>query len=141
MSTSLSRLITHDPALLAGRWHLAGTQIAVAEVRLDFAAWRGRAEHYRYPGVSAVELENCLTFTFPPVRESNLSLLSGVVIISCACGEDTAAVGPLDAPVQCVCGRRWRIDLRLIPLEEAGVPTRLQVVPVESNGLCTEIAD
>jgi hypothetical protein len=138
MSISIkpARLITHDPALLSGRWHLAGSQIAVAEVRLDHAAWRGRPEHYRYPGVSADELAECLDFTFPPIRESTLELLSGVVIVSCACGEDTPAIGPLNAPITCVCGRRWRLDLQLVPLEEGGAPAQLYVVPLEPNGRC-----
>ncbi len=120
--TSLPRPIVSHRLQLDGRWHLAGSTIAVGEVRLDHAAW-GRDSSYRYPGVSADELASCLAFDFPAVRESSVAMLAGTTVVSCACGEDTTAAGGLDEPIQCVCGRVWRLRL-LLTLIQDGMAVR-----------------
>ena len=119
MLTTMLRRIIHDPLVLAGRWHIAGTEIAVGEVRLDHAA-RGSRRGYAYPGLSAEELAACLAFAFPATRESSVAMLAGVIVISCACGEDTSATGVLDDPIPCVCGRVWRSRLLLDLLQDQG---------------------
>ena len=121
MVTSTLRRIIHDPRVLAGRWHISGTEIAIGEVRLDHAA-RGATRGYAYPGLSAEELADCLAFSFPPIRDSTVTMLAGVIVISCACGEDTSAVGALADPIPCVCGRVWRLRLLLDLLQEQGQP-------------------
>jgi uncharacterized protein (DUF433 family) len=121
MSPHLARTIIRDPYQLSGRWHLAGTKFAVAEIRLDHAA-RGTEDGYRFPGVTAAELTNCLAFVFPPIRESRVALTVGTAVVACACGEDTPVIGSLLEPVACVCGRKWRISLILEPIEEASIP-------------------
>ena len=80
---------------------------------LAVVAARSRRRGYRYPGPSADELAACLAFAFPPTRESSVSMLAGVVVISCACGEDTSASGELGDPICCVCGRVWQVRLLL----------------------------
>ena len=119
----LPRPIVHDPDLLSGRWHLAGTSIAVGEIRLDHAI-SGSRPGYANPGVSSPELAACLEFGFPPVRDSTVSLLAGTAMIACACGEDTAAVGSASAPIPCVCGRVWRIRLLLESVVGSGASPR-----------------
>jgi hypothetical protein len=123
MSQSLPRLIVSDPLILGGRWHLADSTLAVGEVRLDHAA-RRHQRGYRYPGLSAAELAACLAFDFPATRESTVAMLAGTAVISCACGEDTSAVGSLGEPIDCVCGRVWRLRLLLDVVHEHGAPAR-----------------
>ena len=118
--TSLPRPIVSHRLQLDGRWHLAGSTIAVGEVRLDPAAW-GPDSSYRYTGVSADELASCLAFDFPAVRESSVAMLAGTTVVSCACGEDTTAAGGLDEPIQCVCGRVWRLRLLLTLVQDGGM--------------------
>lgn len=132
MSTPDHRPIVHDATNLGGRWPLAGSSIAVAEVCLDHAA-RGSERDYRYPGVSADELARCLDFSFPPVRDATVTIVTGTVAISCACGEETAVSGTLADPVHCVCGRRWRLTLLLQPLEEGGRSAPLGEVVGEAS--------
>ena len=103
MSTPDHRPIIHDVAILGGRWHLAGSSIAVAEVWLDHAA-RGSERNYRYPGVSADELARCLDFSFPLVRDATVTIVTGAV-------------------AYLRLWRRWRLTLLLQPLEEAGRST------------------
>jgi uncharacterized protein (DUF433 family) len=121
MVIALPRSIIHDPTILGNRWHLAGTQIAVGEVRLDHAAG-GSETDYAYPGLTARELAACLAFDFPPTREAQVAFLSGVATVACVCGEDTAVSGDLAAPVHCVCGRAWQLGLVLFPVCETGTP-------------------
>ena len=116
---SLPRRIVNDPLILGGRWHLADTAIAIGEVRLDHAA-RGCQPGYRYPGLSPDELAACLAFDFPATREPSVGMLAGVVVIACVCGEDTSAVGGLNDPINCVCGRIWRLRLLLDLLRDSG---------------------
>ena len=115
MSRVSSRSIVRDAAILGGRWHLAGSTIAVAEVRLDHGV-SGARPRYAYPGVNAAELAACLAFGFPPIRASSVSLWAGTLVVACACGEDTALAGDLDQPIRCVCGRVQRLRIRLEPL-------------------------
>jgi uncharacterized protein (DUF433 family) len=121
MRMTLLRRIIHDPLVLGGRWHVAGTTIPVGEVRLDHAA-RATVRDYAYPGLSAEELAACLAFPFPATRDSSVFLLAGVVVIACACGEDTSATGTLDDPIRCVCGRVWLLRLVLDLLQDQGTP-------------------
>ena len=117
-SSPLRRIIT-DSRLLAGRWHVSGTTIAVGEVRLDHAA-RGSTPDYAYPGLSSDELAACLDFTFPPTRETSVAMLAGMIVISCACGEETSASGVLGDSIPCVCGRIWRVRVLLDAVQESG---------------------
>ena len=119
MLVSSLRRIVRDPLILAGRWHVAGTTIPVGEVRLDHAA-RGYTKGYAYPGLTADELAACLTFPFPATRESSVAMLAWVVVISCACGEDTSVSGGLGDAITCVCGRVWRLRLVLDLLQDQG---------------------
>jgi hypothetical protein len=123
MSLPSPRRIISDPLILGGRWHLADSTLAVGEVRLDHAA-RRHQRGYRYPGLSAAELAACLAFDFPATRESTVAMLAGTAVIACACGEDTSVVGTLAKPIDCVCGRVWRLRLLLDIVHEHGAPFR-----------------
>jgi uncharacterized protein (DUF433 family) len=123
MLSTTPRTIMRDPAILGGRWHLSGSSVAIAEIRLDHTA-RGTTPDYTYPGVTAEELAAALAWDFPPIREAAFSLLTGVGVIACLCGEDTAVAGTLEEPVRCVCGRTWQLRV-LLELAEAALLERV----------------
>lgn len=123
MHSPPARAIIRDAAILGGRWHLAGSQIAIAEIRLDHAA-RGADVNYVYPDVTADELAAALAWDFPPIRDAAFSLLTGVAVIACVCGEDTTVAGMLEEPVRCVCGRSWHLRILLEPAD--AVPSLLE---------------
>ena len=119
IQTTISpRGIVRDAAILFGRWRLAGTNFAIAEIKADYQATHAAANgSYRYMDVTAEELAAVLAFPFPGIRETSVELTQGVFVISCECGEDTpAAVSDLvTEPVSCICGREWWIRIYAEP--------------------------
>jgi uncharacterized protein (DUF433 family) len=108
------RAIIRDPDILDGRWHFAGTSIAVADVVRDHeAAPTGVVETYRFAGLTGAEVQVALLFAFPAVRGVGVSLEYGSVRVDCVCGEHTQKTGvwPLIAEVECPCRRTWRVTV------------------------------
>ena len=115
------RLIVHDPDILSGRWHIAGTQIAIAEICLDHRDTQPRdGEPYEYRGLSSEEIQSALEFNFPAVRETHTSMLLAMLTIHCECGEDTHQTlsGWPELDIDCVCGRVWSVHVTVAPKEQ-----------------------
>ena len=120
-----SRTIVRDPAVLHGRWHLAGTLLPIAAIRDDFA--RGHADSldsYHFAGLSREEIAAALAFAFPALRETTIEVGPTSVVICCACGERTPvhSARDVETEVLCVCGRCWAVQLGVEPTE----PTELE---------------
>lgn len=113
------RPIIHDPAVLDGRWHFAGTLIAVAEVRSDYYSARddGDPHPYHYAGLTDKEVAAALSFQFPNMRDTTVEVEYASLTVHCTCGESTPATGvwPMISVVECPCRRRWRITVEPIP--------------------------
>jgi len=117
-TTPALRDIVRDAAILSGRWHLAGTTFAIAEIKADFQASQAAANgSYRYMDLTAEELAAVLAFPVPGIRDAQVSLLQGIFTLACACGEDTpAALTDVSTEtVACICGREWWIRLYTEP--------------------------
>ena len=117
-ATRALRGIVRDASILSGRWHLAGTTFAIAEIKADHRASHAAANgSYRYMDVTDEELASVLAFDFPGIRETQVSLLQGIFTIACECGEDTpAAVSDIHTEaVACICGREWWIRIYTEP--------------------------
>ena len=115
------RDIVRDAAILAGRWHLAGTNFAIVEIKADYQATHAANGavngSYRYMDVTAEELASVLAFDFPMIRETRVQHLQGAFVVECECGEDTPAfLGDLRTEaVRCICGREWWIRMYAEP--------------------------
>jgi uncharacterized protein (DUF433 family) len=113
-----ARKIVRDPAILAGRWRLAGTMLPIAEVRNDFyLGHTGPLASYRFAGLTAEDIAAVLAFDFPAIQEPTVELRPASVVVHCACGETTEQFGDgwPETEVDCVCGRCWCVRLTLEP--------------------------
>ena len=124
------RTIIRDPAILGGRWHFAGTPIAVAAVRLDHADYTGAADAYQYATLSAEEIGAALGFDFPVIRSVGLAMIYAGFTLECECGEDThwTLTGDASIEIPCVCGRLWRVGLQATKVRE-----RAKVIPLTTG--------
>ena len=117
----MQRSIVHDPTILSGRWRIAGTQIAVAEICLDYRDAQPRdAEPYQYQGLSSAEIRAALEFDFPAIREAHTSTLLAMLTVHCACGEEThqTLTGWPELDIDCVCGRTWSVQVTVVPKQQ-----------------------
>lgn len=113
------RAILRDPNILFGRWRFDGTSIAVAEVRAAYHADPQSAlAAFHRQGLTREDIDSALAFSFPDVRSLSVSQDYASVTVHCVCGEDSSATlqHPTGAIVKCPCGRRWRMDLSVIPV-------------------------
>jgi uncharacterized protein (DUF433 family) len=107
-----AKRIVRQPGVLGGRWHFEGTQLAVADVRADHAAYASQDGPYHFAGLSQADVEAALAFEFPSTRDTAVQVEYMAVTVHCTCGEDThkAMIGPSHS-VECDCGRTWRITV------------------------------
>ena len=114
----MHRLIVHDPDILSGRWHVAGTQIAIADICLDHRdAQPVDGEPYQYRDLTSAEIQHALDWEFPAVRETHTSMLLAMLTVHCECGEDThqtVSEWPV-LDIDCVCGRIWGVKVIVVP--------------------------
>ena len=89
IQTTLSpRGIVRDAAILFGRWRLAGTNFAIAEIKADYQATHAAANgSYRYMDVTAEELAAVLAFPFPGIRETSVELTQGALSSPASAGK------------------------------------------------------
>ena len=129
----LQRSIVHEPTILSGRWRIAGTQIAIAEICLDHRdAQPLDGEPYQYRGLSSAEIQAALDFDFPAIRENQTSMLLAMLTVHCECGEDTHQTlsGWPELDIDCVCGRVWSVQVTVAPKQR---PSALQRVDSEGS--------
>ena len=112
------REIARDPTVLDGRWHFAGTQIPIANVRTDYHhSTPDEQAAYRFPNLSGEEVDAALAFEFPAIRSTEVEIQYASVIVSCECGEATSqATAWPTVIVDCVCKREWRISIQIEPV-------------------------
>ena len=107
--------IVRDERILSGRWHLADTQIAVADIRDDYQDRDLTSiipKHFK--SLSLREIKAALDFTFPEIRPSAASLVFGSITVACVCGEEAYGVTTTDRLcVCCLCGRAWGVEIKL----------------------------
>jgi hypothetical protein len=115
-----ARTIVRDPTVLDGRWHFAGTTIAVAEVRAVLASTQSvpaTMRTFQRAGLSDAEVQAAQEFMFPEVRAltTTVDLLS--MTVHCVCGEDTpgTTLGAGTTVIACPCNRRWRVTIEAEP--------------------------
>lgn len=120
------RQIVRDPDIYDGRWHIDGTLIFISDVQADY---RSRGEAMRAPyqrmGLSDVELDSALAFTFPPVIDTPSIKIDFIsLIVRCVCGARRRAVasGPDMRTDVCSCGRTWLVKSRIEPGPGAPLP-------------------
>ena len=116
MSITLPRAIVRDAAILDGRWHIAGTRIAIAEIVLQFqASGTARADGYLYPRLTAAETHSAIAFEFPAIRQVATSVQLAAVTVHCECGEDIhqTLTGWPELDIACICGRVWDVGLQV----------------------------
>ena len=113
------RAILRDPDILYGRWRFDGTSVAVAEVRAAYIADPQSAmAAFQRQGLTREDINSALMSSFHDVRSLSVFQDYGSVTVHCVCGEDSSATlqQPTGAIVKCPCGRRWRIDVSVIPV-------------------------
>jgi uncharacterized protein (DUF433 family) len=117
-----AREIVRDPHVLGGRWHFAGTTVAVADVRVSLGdgepSRRADArEIFTAAGLSEADVQAASDFAFPEVRGLNVVVQFTSLTVECPCGEATskATIGPGTTIVACPCRRRWRIIVEAEP--------------------------
>lgn len=113
--------IVREDGILDGRWHLAGTTIPVAEVRIDYSLWDH--EHplvYGFLGLSSEQIGAALAFEFPALFETSITMLYSSFLFGCVCGEETSKTftGFLESAFECACGRAWIVTLTVYPAPE-----------------------
>jgi len=114
-----SRRIVRDETVLGGRWHFEGTHIPIGAIRSDaLAGMDTLMRTYRRAGLTEAEIILALNFTFPDVREAELSAQYAAVTVLCSCGEESHVTvsGFDEAEVRCACGRCWGVHLALNPI-------------------------
>ena len=112
-----ARGIVRDQDVMFGRWRIADTMFAVADIQSDYAS-RPLASGIPtyYQSLSAYEISQALDFRFNPVRRPQVHLIYGSFALACECGED-AFVTSMDESlieITCQCGRKWMLELALI---------------------------
>ena len=110
----MAREIVRNADILDGRWHFAGTNVAVAAVRRDHHLGAAEVKDtYRFMQLSDEEIANALAFDFPEIREAGLDVQYASLIMRCVCGEDTPHTGTAEEEVQvpCQCGRTWLVTV------------------------------
>jgi uncharacterized protein (DUF433 family) len=112
------REIVRDPTVLDGRWHFAGTEIPIANVRSDYTHCPPDEQaDYHFPNLSAEEVAAALAFAFPAIRSTEVEIQYASVAVHCECGETTAqATAWPSIIVDCVCGREWRLSIQIEPV-------------------------
>jgi uncharacterized protein (DUF433 family) len=116
----MGRAIVSKPGHLGGRYHLEGTNIAVAMIRGDLAAGEDVLELYANIKLTADEVESILSFDFPAMREPSLGDTVMPWILNCSCGEETL-ISDITHPcldVMCICGRTWRVSARISQVDD-----------------------
>lgn len=103
------------------QWVFEGTQIRVVDVKRDVLVnGPAAARAYAAMGLSHAEISAALAFEFPPVRAPHLEIEFVALTVHCECGDRIwATVNNQDGLVQCICGRAWRVPLRLEASQEA----------------------
>jgi len=111
-----TRAIIRNPGILDGRWTIARTSIAVAQIRADLNRM-SRADvlrSYRFMQLTDDELDRIDAFPFDPVREVDLAPTYASVLMGCVCGEDTPVVITETKHIaHCICGRDWAVTVQL----------------------------
>jgi uncharacterized protein (DUF433 family) len=116
----IARPIVRDPDVLGGRWHFADTLIYIDTLVADFqnspSPQTVRAA-YRAMGLTDVEIDQALAFTFPAVEPTVVEPEAVAFTIHCECGitRQTVVHAPDFRTDVCPCGRIWQIDTALTP--------------------------
>ena len=112
------RNIVRDPEVLAGRWHLQGTHVPIADIRRCAQFGQGRDEIkqlYAAIDLTDDEIDAIMEFPFPAIRKPSVDVRQGSATVHCECGEDSP--GEIssngDGEIECPCGRVWRVTASL----------------------------
>jgi uncharacterized protein (DUF433 family) len=111
--TSDDGLISSDPDIDGGQWRIAGTLIAVSDVResVEIGDIDGLRKCYIDPYITDELIAACVAWTFPTVAsEPRVMFDYDDIIVRCTCGENAGYEinGTLDPCPGC--GKRWRVE-------------------------------
>ena len=114
-----ARSIVRDTDVLNGRWRLAETMVAIADIRRNAHLGRDALkERYAIILLTDEEIDAVMAFVFPAVRDPGVSIHSTSITVHCPCGEVTDVPREAIVKANCVCGRVWRVSADIELMED-----------------------